>query len=62
MDYYKLAKENLDKIEKMLEGRIIKSECPHCQKEQQVKIITNEKAECTVCKNEFPIKINLHFD
>lgn len=62
MDYYKLAKDNLDKIEKMLEGRIINNECPYCKKEQQVMIITTEKAVCMVCKNEFPIKIRLHFD
>lgn len=62
MDYYKLAKDNLDKIEKLLEGRIINNVCPYCRVEQQVKIITTERAVCTVCQNEFPVKIRLHFD
>ena len=62
MDYYKLAKENMEKIEKMLTGRIITNDCPYCKKEQQVMIITSEKAVCMECKNEFPIKIRLHID
>ena len=62
MDYYKLAKENMEQIEEMLAGKIINNECPYCKKEQQVKIITTEKAVCMECNNEFPIKIRLHID
>lgn len=62
MDYYKMAKENIDKISKMLEGKLIQNKCPFCQKEQQLKIITTERAVCTVCNNEFPIKIRLQIE
>lgn len=62
MDYYKLARENKDKIENLLEGKVINNECPFCKKEQQVKIITLERAVCMECQNEFSIKIRLHMD
>lgn len=62
MDYYKLFKENREAVEKMLEGRTITYECPFCNKESQIQIITVEKALCLECKNEFPIKIRLNID
>ena len=62
MDYYKLVKENKEQIVELLKGKIINYECPYCNRERQINIITLEKAVCMECKNEFPIKIRLHLD